>query len=82
MDELLSFEALEWLNSVEYKDRPHDDRMQLIRAAKILFSEETISAEGIDWLNSPEVDFVNRNSYERDVLLNAARVIYPNSKED
>ena len=34
---MLSFEALEWLKSVDYANRNHDERMILIKAAKILF---------------------------------------------
>lgn len=73
-------EGLEWLNSINYKDYPHEDRMQLIKTAKILFSEESISPEGIEWLHS--IDYVNRNSIERDILLNAAKILYPNVKEE
>ena len=37
LDELLSLEALAWLKSVDYKNRNHEERMILIKAAKILF---------------------------------------------
>lgn len=39
MNELLSLEALAWLKSVDYASKPHDERMILIKAAKILFPE-------------------------------------------
>ena len=37
MDELLSLEAIAWLESVDYKNRSHEERMILIKAAKIIF---------------------------------------------
>lgn len=37
MEELLSLEALEWLKSVDYTNRTHEERMILLKAAKILF---------------------------------------------
>lgn len=40
MDGLLSVEALEWLKSVDYANRTHEERMILIAAAKILFPEK------------------------------------------
>lgn len=81
-DDLLTMEALEWLHSINYKDYPHEDRMQLIRTAKILFSEETISEEGIAWLNSREVRYVERNYADRNILLEAAKILYPAEGDD
>ena len=37
---MLSFEALEWLKSVEYGKRSHEERMALIEAARILFPDK------------------------------------------
>ena len=37
MNDLLSIEALRWLKSVDYALRPHEERIVLIKAAKILF---------------------------------------------
>ena len=37
MDDLLSIEALKWLKSVDYTHRTHEERLILIKAAKILF---------------------------------------------
>ena len=36
---LLSVEALEWMKSVGYASMSHDERMLLIREAKVLFPE-------------------------------------------
>lgn len=37
---MLSLEALEWLKSVDYGKRSHEERMALIEAAKILFPSD------------------------------------------
>ena len=37
--ELLSVKALEWLKSVDYAHRTHEERMILIKTARILFPE-------------------------------------------
>lgn len=37
MDDLLSIEVLMWLKSVDYTHRTHEERLVLIKAAKILF---------------------------------------------
>ena len=37
---LLSKDALEWLKAVRYGERSHEERMVLIKAAKILFPYE------------------------------------------
>lgn len=39
MDDMLSLEAIKWLKSINYANRTHEERMILIRAAKILFPE-------------------------------------------
>lgn len=40
--DLLSLKALKWLKSpeVDYRNRSHEDRIALIKAAKILFPED------------------------------------------
>lgn len=40
MDELLSFDALQWLMSVGYGQKTHEERMVLIKAAKIAYPNE------------------------------------------
>ena len=47
MTDLLSIEALRWLKSVDYTRRTHEERITLIKAAKILFpnGEETDVSE-------------------------------------
>ena len=44
---MLSFEALAWLKSVGYGEKNHEERMALIKAAKILFpsDEDTLRFE-------------------------------------
>lgn len=37
MNELLSAEAIQWLNSVGYNTKSHEERMALIKAAKIAY---------------------------------------------
>lgn len=37
---MLSFEALAWLKSVGYGEKNHEERMALIKAAKILFTSD------------------------------------------
>ena len=37
MSELLSAEAIQWLYSVEYDKKSHEERMALIKAAKIAY---------------------------------------------
>ena len=37
MSELLSAEAIQWLYSVEYDKKNHEERMALIKAAKIAY---------------------------------------------
>ena len=37
---MLSKEAISWLNSVKFRKRPHEERLILIKAAKILFPEK------------------------------------------
>lgn len=37
MNELLSAEAIQWLKSIGYEDKNHDERMALIKAAKIAY---------------------------------------------
>ena len=37
---LLSKDALAWLKEVRYGERSHEERMVLIKAAKILFPDE------------------------------------------
>lgn len=39
-NEMLSFEALKWLKSIEYSKKSHEERMILIKAARILFPED------------------------------------------
>jgi len=40
MNDLLSIEALNWLKSVDYMHRSHEERQVLIKAAKILFPND------------------------------------------
>ena len=40
MNDLLSIEALNWLKSVDYTHRTHEERTVLIKAAKILFPND------------------------------------------
>ena len=44
---MLSMQALEWLNSVDYSNKSHEERMALIKAAKIAYppTEAEILAE-------------------------------------
>ena len=37
MNELLSAEAIQWLYSVDYSKKSHEERMALIKAAKIAY---------------------------------------------
>lgn len=37
MNELLSLEAIAWLKNIGYTDKTHEERMILIKAAKILY---------------------------------------------
>lgn len=37
MNELLSAEAIQWLYSVDYGKKSHEERMALIKAAKITY---------------------------------------------
>ena len=37
---MLSKDAIRWLNSVKFRKRPHEERLILIKAAKILFPEK------------------------------------------
>ena len=37
MNELLSAEAIQWLHSVDYSKKSHEERMALIQAAKIAY---------------------------------------------
>lgn len=37
MSELLSAEAIQWLYSVDYSKKSHEERMALIKAAKIAY---------------------------------------------
>lgn len=37
MNELLSMEAIQWLHSVNYGEKSHEERMMLIKAAKIAY---------------------------------------------
>ena len=37
---MLSKEAISWLNSVKFRKRPHEERLVLIKAAKILHPED------------------------------------------
>ena len=39
MSDLLSLEALEWLKSVDYSSKNHEERMILIQAAKIAYPD-------------------------------------------
>lgn len=39
-DGLLSMEALLWLKSVDYTNKNHEDRMLLIKAAKIAYPDD------------------------------------------
>lgn len=38
--EMLSIKALRWLKEVNYKDKSHEERMILIKAAKIAYPED------------------------------------------
>ena len=40
MNDLLSTEALMWLQSVNYTYRSHEERLALIKVAKILFPND------------------------------------------
>lgn len=40
MDDLLSIEALMWLKSVDYTHCTHEERLTLIKAAKILYPND------------------------------------------
>ena len=40
MNELLSLKALAWLKSIDYARKTHEERIILIKAAKILFPNE------------------------------------------
>lgn len=44
MTDLLSIEALRWLKSVDYTHHTHEERIVLIKAAKILFPND----EGVE----------------------------------
>ena len=49
MNDLLSIEALRWLKSVDYTHHTHEERITLIKAAKILFpNNEESEDEGDD----------------------------------
>lgn len=37
MNDLLSYEALEWLKSIDYASKNYEERMILIKAAKIAY---------------------------------------------
>ena len=37
---MLSVKALEWLKSVDYNCKNHEERMALVKAAKILYPED------------------------------------------
>lgn len=39
-NDLLSMTALEWLNSVDYAHKTHEERMILIKAARIAYPED------------------------------------------
>ena len=40
MNDLLSQEALKWLKSLDYANRSHEERMILLKVARIIFQEE------------------------------------------
>ena len=39
MNELLSLKAIAWLKSIGYANKTHEERMVLIKAAKILYPD-------------------------------------------
>lgn len=39
-NKLLSMEALTWLHSINYKEKDHEERVLLIKAAKIAYPEQ------------------------------------------
>ena len=45
MNFLLSHEALIWLRSVNFIDRSHEERVELIKVAKTLFPDDVFPSE-------------------------------------
>ena len=45
MNKLLSLEALAWLKSIDYAKKTHEERMVLIKAAKILYPDSELDKD-------------------------------------
>lgn len=45
MNFLLSHDALMWLRSVNFTDRSHEERVELIKVAKILFPNDVFPSD-------------------------------------
>lgn len=76
-DELLSFEALEWLTTMKFSCRDRETRRSLIQTAKLLFPDDNISINGRKWLASPFVNYTERSHEERLILIDAAKILFP-----
>ena len=45
---MLSKEAISWLNSIGFRKRPHEDRLVLIKAAKIIYPVDDLEQQEDD----------------------------------